>query len=258
MFNMYKSMTSADYKKFLSLPDDYQIEGFLSYGAWDEEKQRGNLIKSLNNLNIEFTTQIYNGFLNRVLEIKIKDKNYWFVVMYGGALLSEYVHLACLFGSKKNIHIGSCGGLYPEINSLDLIIPTWSYGDESTTRSYERELKDSKHFSDKKLSLELEQNGADKYTLHKGPLMTNQAMMGETFDDVKDWSKEGYYGVEMETATVFSVSKHFNVPSAALVYVSDNLVKGQTVADESHIRETEKREIVKDDVYKIGLKTLLG
>lgn len=250
-------MSASDYRKFFSLPDEYLVEGFLSYGAWDEEKHRNKIIKTLQDLNIDFTTQVYEGFLSRVLEIKVHDKNYWFVVMYGGALLSEYVHLASLFGSKKNIHIGSCGGLYPEMNSLDLIIPVWSYGDESTTRCYERESKDSKHFSNEQLSKELELNGANKYVLHKGPLMTNQAMMGETFEDVKEWSDQGYYGVEMETATVFSISKHFNVPSAALVYVSDNLIKGQTVGDETHVLQKEEREVIKNDVYKIGLITLL-
>jgi len=255
---MYKAMTPTDYKKFLSLPDDYQVEGFLSYGAWDGDKHRENIVKTLKDLNIQFTTQTYEGFLMHVLEIKIDNKNYWFATMYGGALISEYVHLACSFGSKKNIHIGSCGGLHPELNSLDLIIPTWSYGDESSTRSYKRDSNDSKHLSNEKLSQELEENGANKYTLHKGPLMTCQAMMGETFEDIETWSKEGYYGVEMETSTVFAVSNNFNVPCAALVYVSDNLIKGQTVGDESHIMEKEERELIKNDVYKIGIKTLLG
>lgn len=60
----------------------------------------------------------------------------------------------------------------------------------------------------------------------------------------------------METATVFAVSNHFKVPSAALLYVSDNLIKGQTVNDESHAKQKENREEVKDEVYKIGLQTL--
>ena len=197
------------------------------------------------------------GFLSRILELKIDDKNYWFIVMYGGALLSEYVHLASLFGSKKNIHIGSCGGLHPEMESLDLIIPTWSYGNESTTRVYDREATDFKHYSDEELSKGLEKNLPHARAIKKGPIISVQAMMGETWADVKSWSDNGYYGVEMETATVFSVSKNFNVPSAALLYVSDNLIKGQTVGDDSHIQQKEIREVVKNDVYKTGLVTLI-
>lgn len=257
---MYKSLTAEDYRKFLSLPADYAVHGLLSYGAWDENKHINKIQKLLNDLGIKYTAHKLDGFLSHALELKINNKNYWFVVMYGGALLSEYVHLACLFGSKKNIHIGSCGGLFPEMNCLDLIIPTWSYGNESTTRVYDREATDFKHYPDKNLSELLEKNLPDKhkYVIRKGPIITNQAMMGETFDDVKSWSKNGYFGVEMETATVFSVSKHFNVPSASLLYVSDNLIKGQTVGDKSHIQQKEVREVVKNDVYKSGLLTLIG
>jgi len=255
---MYKSLTAEEHKKYFSLPQNYKVDGFLSYGAWDEEKHRDKIKKTLENMGISYVSKTLEGFLYRILEITVDKKNYWFVVMYGGAMLSEYVHLACLFGSKKNIHIGSCGGLHPEMQSLDFVIPTWSYGNESTTRVYDREAKDFKHFSDKKLSELLEKNLANKYPLKKGPIMTNQAMMGETMDDVKLWSKQGYYGVEMETATVFSVSKHFNVPAAALIYVSDNLIKGQTIGDESHTAQKEAREMIKNDIYKIGLTTLMS
>ncbi len=56
---------------------------------------------------------------------------------------------------------------------------------------------------------------------------------------------------------MFSVSKHFNVPAAALMYVSDNLIKGQTVGDESHVKEKDRREVVKNDIYRFGLQTLI-
>ena len=58
--------------------------------------------------------------------------------------------------------------------------------------------------------------------------------MAETFEDVKNWSKEGFLGVEMEASTIFAVSKHFNVASTALLIVGDNLIKGETVASESY------------------------
>lgn len=255
---MYKSFTDEEFRRYFSLSEDYKVEGLLSYGAWDEEKHRSKIKKIIEDENISCSSQIMDGFLSHVLELKIGIKNYWFIVMYGGALLSEYVHLASLFGSKRNIHIGSCGGLHPEMESLDLIIPTWSYGNESTTRVYDREAIDFKHYSDGELSKELEKNLPGARAIKKGPIISVQAMMGETWNDVKSWSEDGYYGVEMETATVFSVSKCFNVPSAALLYISDNLIKGQTAGDDSHIQQKEIREAVKNDVYKTGLLTLIG
>lgn len=254
---MYKSFTAEEYRKHFSLPLDYKVDGFISYGGWMEEKQRGEIEDILKQNNINYTSKTLDGFLSHVLEININNKNYWFVVMYGGTMLSEYVHLASLFGSKKNIHLGSCGGLNKDIESLDLIIPTWSYGNESITRIYDKESKDFKHFPDKNFSDLLEKNIDKRYNIKKGPIVTNQAMMGESLEDIISWSNDGYYGVEMEISTVFSVSKHFNVPCTALIYVSDNLIKGQTVGDESHTNQKEKRVEIRKDVLKAGLITIM-
>ena len=82
-------------------------------------------------------------------------------------------------------------------------------------------------------------------------------MLGETLDDIQDWSKNNFYGVEMETATVFSVSNHFNVPSTALLCIADNLIKGQTVVDESYVQQQDMRDGAKDEIYRVGLRTLI-
>ena len=77
-------------------------------------------------------------------------------------------------------------------------------------------------------------------------------------EDVKKWSEDGYYGVEMETATVFAVSAHFKMPSASVLYNTDNLIKGQTVGDQTHTQQKMQREEVKKDVYKIALEIVLN
>jgi len=255
---MYKSLSSIDYKKHFSLPIDYEVEGCLSYGGWMEDRQRNEIEQILKDNKILYTYKILEGFLSHVLEIRINNKNYWFIVMYGGTMLSEYIHLACLFGSKKNIHVGSCGGLSCNIDSLDILIPLWVYGNESITRIYDKGSKDFKHFPDKNLSSLIEQNINKDFNVKKGPIITNQAMMGETLEDIKLWSEQGYYGVEMEVSTVFSVSNNFNVPSAAVLYVSDNLIKGQIVGDESHLKQKNNRDMIRFYLLKIGLLTLIN
>lgn len=255
---MYKSFTAEEFKIFFGLPNDYKIKGFISYGAWDDEKHFNNIKNSLKELAIDFTAKKLTGFLSHILEITVNDKKYWFSINYGSAMLSEYLHLACLFGSEKNIHIGSFGGLYPKMNSMELLMPTWSFSQETSALVYDKNTKDFKHYPDINLIKLIKSKIPKKYKVWEGPIITNQAMMGETFDDVKSWSKDGYYGVEMETATIFAVSKHFNVPSGSILYNTDNLINGQTVGDDSHKNEKAKREEVKKDVYRIAIETILG
>lgn len=255
---MYKSFSPDEYKKHFNLPPDYCVAAFLSYGAWDEEKHFKKLFGALDDLGIKYISKKLEGFLGHIYEVRVENKIFWLSVVYGGALLSEYIHLACIFGSKKNIHLGSCGGLDPDMESLDLIIPSYSYGDDSVSRTYAPEIKDAKHFSDLDLSKCLFNNLKMKERVFQGSVITCQAMLGETLEDVKSWSKSGYQGVEMETSTVFAVSNHFKIPGAALLYVSDNLIKGQTIHSEDHIKQKIIRDRVKDNICQIALLTLIG
>ena len=109
---MYKTLKTEDYKRILGLPDNYRVDGFLSCGHWDTEKKLAVLKKGLINNGVDCQINRLSGFLQNIFEIKTEGLVYWFSVVYGGAILGEYLHFACLFGSKKNIHVGSCGGLF--------------------------------------------------------------------------------------------------------------------------------------------------
>lgn len=253
---MYKSFSKSDFGKILGVPKNYKVDGFLSCGHYDVDKQLARLEKSLTGLECKFQINRQVGYLQNIFEIKVDGNLYWFAVVYGGVTLSEYLHFASLFGSKKNIHVGSCGGLYPEINDLDYLIPSWSFGNESTTRLYNRNDNSNKHYADSGLSRSLKSqlNGEKVW---EGPMVTCEAMLAETKEDVEIWSKEGYFGVEMETSTVFAVSNHFNIPAASLVYVTDNLVKGQVVGDESHNNQKELRYQKAQKMYDVAVKVML-
>ncbi len=255
---MYKVRTAEDWKKHFELPLEYKVEGFMSYGAWGVEEQFRIFEKITEDMRPDVEIKRLSGFLANILEVRLEEKIYWFTVSYGGVQLSEHLHLACLLGSKRNIHLGSCGGLYTEASSIDWIIPTYSYGNESVSRTYERESKDNKHYPNNNLSETIKSKIPENKKYFEGPIVTCMAMMGETLEDVQNWAKEGYYGVEMETSTVFSISKHFNVPAASLLYISDNLIKGQIAGDESHLLQKSARDEMKKHLYRIGTEVLLG
>lgn len=259
---MYKSYGASDYRGLFTLPETYRVEGMLIWGGWNREgkiallKESLTLQKSLTGRSAQFNA--LPGFLERLLEFVIGGKRYWFDVSYGGARLCEYLHLACLFGSRNNILLGTCGGLDAGIDTCDFIVPTFSYGNESTTRAYQPEASDHKHLPNKELSARLANAINPKRKVWQGPTMTNQAMMAETLEDVKRWSEQGYLGVEMEAATVFAVSNHFAVPSAAILFVSDNLIRGETVLDEAYRNARQLRESTESEQFRVALAELLG
>jgi purine-nucleoside phosphorylase len=72
------------------------------------------------------------------------------------------------------------------------------------------------------------------------------------------WSAEKYLGVEMEGGLMFALSGHFRIPSAALFYVSDNLVEGETLLHKSHELSEKKRDEARQLQYKIAIEELLS
>ena len=255
---MYRQIVAADFRKHFDLPVNYKIAGFLCHGTWKREDEIENLKKVLKELKLDFKIKPLSGFLQRMVEFEIEGKKYWFDIPYGGAMLSEFLHVACLFGSQKNILIGTCGGLSTQIESCDCIVPTWTYGDESSTRLYSEDVKDNHHFPDKNLSATLKNIIPKDIKIWEGPTVTCQAMLGESLENVMSWSKEGYLGVEMEASTVFAVSNHFNIPSAALLVVGDNLIKEETVLHENYQKQSEHRYEVRREILKVAVEELIS
>lgn len=256
---MYKQIAVDEHKRYLGLPEDYSVSGFLCHGTWKRDEEITNLKQALTELDLNFKINTFpdSSFLRRMVEIKIENKKIWFDVPYGGAMLSEFLHLACLLGSKKNIVIGSCGGLSPNLNAGDVILPSWSYGNESSARMYELKNKDNRHYPNKKLVNNLKTRLETKYKIFEGPTMTCEAMLAESKKDVETWSREGYLGVEMEASTVFAVSNHFKVPSAAILLVGDNLIKGESALQENYLKMAGKRKEIRQEFLKAAIKEIL-
>jgi purine-nucleoside phosphorylase len=255
---MYKHWTASELKENLKLPENYKVDAFIVYGSYDDKQYNEMFISVLNGK--KFTIEsLKDDFLNKIISVKINKKRIWFCVEYGGARLSEFIHFACMLGSKRNILIGTCGGLKKGIGNFDIIIPTSSYSTDSNSHIYVRNNKDNLFNSSKKLSEEII-NMLKRRNLNclVGSTVTCQAMMGETWEDILDWSKKGFYGVEMESATLFAVSTHFNVPASAILQVADNLIEEETVVSESYLEKKTKLENIRKDLFDVALEISLS
>jgi purine-nucleoside phosphorylase len=239
------------------LPPDYIVDGFIIFGTfhpgpYDDLRHTLNMLS----VTVDYTRILDGPYFEPILEFTFNSKRYWSTIAYGGALLSEWTHLACLFGSQNNIVIGNCGGLLKGARSHDVIIPTFAFGNESTTRMYEPN-ETHHHNSSEVLSQHLADRVGTKHKVWRGPTVTCQAMMAETWEDIQKWSKDGFYGVEMEAATVFAVSNHFQRRSAAMLVISDNLVEEKTVLDEKYADGHETRLGVRNELLYAALEELL-
>jgi len=255
---MYKSLTKQDIQKILKFDSAYKVDALIVSGTNPKSKGYVHLYEALNKLGLAYTEEKINDeFFNEVKSFVINGKRVWFDVAYGTAYLSELLHVASILGSQANLLLGTCGVLQKGIATADTIIPLASYGNESSTRMYNRENTSYVYDSDINLSNAIKQKIKHRENVHEGKLMTVQAMLAETQADVDAWSEQGYIGVDMESSTVFAVSNHFNVPSAALLFAAENLIENQLVTDESFELLKTQRVAVRKENHEIAFKAVI-
>jgi len=258
---MYKSLTKQGIQNLLKVSSNYKVDGLIVVGTHPKRNAYPYLRSALNKLypNYKKEEKIKNRFFSDIKSFKIGDKRIWFDVVYGAAYLSEVVHIACVLGSRTNILLGTCGGLLHEMKTGQVVLPKASYSNESATRMYQRDNESFIYLADEKLRLKIKKKQLNHGSIiYEGNLMNVQAMLGETKEDVENWATNGYCGVDMESATFFAVSNHFKVPSAALLYVADNLVKKELVTDKNYQELKKHRIKTKKENYEIAFKTMLG
>ncbi len=257
---MYTKLTADDFRKTLGLPPEYKVEGLLSYGIWDLYAERNHLPHLKNAIAelgaVATIKRFDNADIGHAYEFRVNDKNFWFAPVMGTAMMAAYAHVASILGSKKNILIGTVGGLASGIKQADFVLPNAILGNDNALK-YKPETTDKVFYPDEKVARRIMDKIPKNMKVWEGKTITCESILAETEEDVWYWSKEGYLGVEMEGALIFALSDYFHIPAAALFYVSDNLIEGETLLHDSHELSKEKREAARAIQYKIAVEELI-
>ena len=258
---MYTTLTADDFRRTLKLPKDYSVSGLLACGVWDlyaEERHLPHFRKAVADLGVTCAIKRFeDGDLGHAFELTCNDKKYWYVPVMGTAMMAAYAHFASILGSKKNILMGVVGGLAPGIKPADFVLPTATLGNDNALK-YQPEAKDKMFYPDQDLYQRLKRAIPADQKVWEGKTMTCESILAETAEDVQNWSGEGYLGVEMETALMFALSRFFHIPAAAILYVSENLIGGETLLHQSHEHTKPKREESRRIQYQAALRELLA
>lgn len=247
---MYKEIDAHTIKQMLGLESDYSVDTLITYGGHPKTPTEELFNEQIFALFPEATAEnSFTGFFQDIKSYIIGEHRLWFCVTYGGAMTSEIVHIASLLGAQKILHGGSCGALLEALKIGDIFLPESSAADESCTRMYQGN-NEVIHSANTSLLSQIREKMSEP--VHQGPMLSIQAMLAETREDIEDWATMRYQAVDLETATVFAVANHFNVPAAALLFISDNLVTEELV----HQLPEEKREL-KRRAKQTVLQTLI-
>ncbi len=172
----------------------------------------------------------------------------------GSAMAATIMDLLTAASPKAVLFLGKCGGLKKKNQLGDLILPIAAIRGEGTSNDYLLpEVPALPAFSlQKAVSTTIRNFNLDYWT---GTVFTTNRRVWEHDEEFKEYlRKTRAMAIDMETATIFSVGFHNEIPSGALLLVSD-----QPMIPEGIKTESSDQKITTDYVanhLKIGIAAL--
>lgn len=172
----------------------------------------------------------------------------------GSAMAATIMDLLTAIHPKAVLFLGKCGGLKKKNQIGDLILPIAAIRGEGTSNDYlPSEVPALPAFSlQKAISYTIRLANRDYWT---GTVYTTNRRVWEHDDDFKEHlRKMRAMAVDMETATIFSVGFANEIPTGALLLVSDQPMVPEGVKTEESDKKVTTEYV--DDHLRIGINSL--
>ena len=151
----------------------------------------------------------------------------------GSAMAATIMDLLTAIMPKAVLFLGKCGGLKKKNQIGDLILPIAAIRGEGTSNDYlPLEVPALPSFNlQKAISYTIRLSGRDYWT---GTVYTTNRRVWEHDEEFKEYLREiRVMAIDMETATIFSVGFHNEIPVGALLLVSDQPMTPEGVKTEA-------------------------
>lgn len=172
----------------------------------------------------------------------------------GSANAATIMDLLGAVKPKAALFLGKCGGVKKQNSLGDYILPIAAIRGEGTSNDYfPPEVPSLPAFSLlRAVSSAIRDNGRDYWT---GTVYTTNRRVWEFDDDFKDYLlKIRVMGVDMETATLFTVGFANQIPTGAFLLVSDKPMISDGIKTEKSDRLITESFV--EDHVKIGIQSL--
>lgn len=221
---MLKELNKSEWLSLLNIPEDRIPKVLVLRGT-------RNLRRNFYKHRAYFTDCIEigspNGIFEDVLIGKFQDTDVGYASVYGDSMASEITHVFGVLGTSVVIQTGCCGALADWHQPGDIVCATSAHCGEGAAQYYfprTQEIDASPNLVDL-----LKPVWFDPVALHKGPIWTTSALLGEGIQEVQKWSRQGYIAVDMETASTFAVAEYFQMAHLSLLFVFDNPCQGEHI-----------------------------
>ena len=164
-----------------------------------------------------------------------------FTHVYGGAYCLDQVLKLVKFGAKLLILIGHFGGL-KDLRIGQIFIPSSAFRSDGATFHL---LGDNDRFVYPTIEIEswLHQYLTNqKIPFEHGTIKTVSTMTSQSEEMINEWRRQGFVGLDLETAVVFSVGKIHNTKCISILHHSDHVGGGRLIFDITEGEMNAKKE----------------
>ncbi|MGZ4048143.1 MAG: AMP nucleosidase [Bacteroidia bacterium] len=172
----------------------------------------------------------------------------------GSANAATIMDLLSAIKPEAVLFLGKCGGLKKKNSLGDLILPIAAIRGEGTSDDYfPPEVPALPAFSlQKAISTTIRNHGKDYWT---GTVYTTNRRVWEHDEEFKEYLRSiRVMGIDMETATIFSTGFHNEIPTGALLLVSDQPMISEGVKTAESDKKVTENYV--DEHLKIGIDSL--
>ena len=220
MKKLYGDFDKNDWLRISEMTEADVPETIILHG------EDGNIAENIAEWEPAFESVLSRPRWNMIIG-KRNDKRIGFANVIWAPMAALIIHKFAMMGTKRFIQIGYCGGLTKDLKYGDILVVTGAKAEDGVSTQY---WPDRNSFSASMALVEKAQflltEKSQPYKI--GPVVTTSAMFLETEKTVSAWQKDGYWGVDGETATTFAVAEKFGAESISLLTCSDNLALGDT------------------------------
>ena len=134
------------------------------------------------------------------------------------------------------------------------MVPTVALGLDGTTALYSADARvaASEEWC-ARAAATLERRGV---SAHRGPSVTWPTLFNQPLGDVREWSEQGYLGVDMETATTLAVARTFGAAAVSMLVAWDEVLSERSFLDPLPADQQAAFEHAEDEIYEVALRLI--
>ncbi|MCP1386935.1 purine-nucleoside phosphorylase [Corynebacterium sp. TA-R-1] len=153
----------------------------------------------------------------------------------------ELIHI---FGAKKLIRVGSCGGFQQDLKLFDIIVASSASTDSNFLTQYNLPGTYAPTASWKLLEATYLESKKQNVDIHVGNILSSDIFYNFQDDANDRWTRMGVLGVEMESAGLYATAAEAGVDALGIFTVSDVIGSGEkTTAEQRESAFTRMMEL---------------